>query len=545
MNNNNLTFSTTNGLFPTIEEVLKKIDPKPDPFMFHVLSCRIIPSYFNTHKLFSFEPGTYFAAIHNPTDNQNSGLMCYVHPMDCISKTSSSSATADTMEKTTLNIYVTDKKKIIQSSTISAGSTIHDLKEKIKQLFGDVNYNNFSLFEGKSLNFSLQKKINELENSYLLISKVKYEKCSSTSIGGDSLPLVDYTFDVGPIEECMINFVSYSDPYAIQASPCGHKFSVDGFFKSLTQSTMKEMIALNTNEETKKMYDYLILCPCCRSDAANRGAVTTNAARIHPYVYSLATRWSTIANYISQGGVFCGLSTHVDDVPYFMPEESGNVMKVCMNMYESWMIFLFSNSFFFFFQVFCKVCDAFICRKHGSLWKVGRCDCIPGSSIVILIVIQIEKILIEGSYVRCPGCNTPIRKRDACTHMRCTRPNAQGFPCDTQFCLFCGIEIGVNGSYLMDHNEDWEVDKTKCVWFLEDHPLLSDDDITANEDFHYYRTLRLLKKAKEENCQKYGRELWDQACELTKHLLVNPPYDYIKGLSSNKPNPADYTCRLP
>ena len=349
MNENNLTFSTTDG-FPTIEEVLKKIDPKPDPFMFHVLSCRIIPNYLNSHQLFSFEPGTYFAAIHNPAEedideegvkndkskkknvNLYSGLMCYVHPMDCISKTTSASATADTMEKTTLNIYVTDKKKIIQSSTISARSTIHDLKEKIKQLFGDVNYNNFSFFEGKSLNFSLQKKLNDLENNYLLISKVKYEKCSSASVGGESLPLVDYTFDVGLTEECMLNSVLYSDPYAIQASPCGHKFSVDAFFARLTQCTMKEMIALNTNEETKKVYDYLILCPCCAPDAKNRGAVTTNAARIHPYVYSLATAWSSISDHSSRGGVFCGLPTHVSDVPYFMPEESDKVMKVCMRI---------------------------------------------------------------------------------------------------------------------------------------------------------------------------------------------------------------------
>ena len=176
---------------------------------------------------------------------------------------------------------------------------------------------------------------------------------------------------------------------------------------------------------------------------------------------------------------------------------------------------------------------------------MGRCECIPGSSVVQTIAKQIEDIFFEGSFVRCPECRTPIRKSSACTHMKCISPNAQGVPCNTQFCLFCGIKIGLNGRSLNAHNRNWRVDKNDCPLFLFGHPLLGYDDDTSNENFHYYRTLRVLKAAKEENCKKYGRELWDQACELKKHLLVNPPYDYIEGLSSDKPNPADYTCRLP
>ena len=311
---------------------------------YHILACSEISSMYNNPKIYElFSPGTYIVAIHND-DSMFEGTMAYLPPYDCISTSSTSTANKDTLSNSEMNIYITDKNGLLKKSTILGSMTTNALKKKIKELFGDSGYNKFKLYEAKTLNYTLDRKLNEIDANCILISKTKFEKCLAKTFEQESVQLIDFTYDVKSDEKCELNGETIPDHYAIQASPCGHKFSVGGFFAHIRNGVVKQFIAENINEETKNIYPYLITCPVCIKKDVNddriRGGITTHAGRIHPYFYQVTTKWSTIPNFLQTGSIRCALDTHRDECSIFTPKvaPAPDVMKVC------WLQILFKKT---------------------------------------------------------------------------------------------------------------------------------------------------------------------------------------------------------
>lgn len=116
--------------------------------------------------------------------------------------------------------------------------------------------------------------------------------------------------------------------------------------------------------------------------------------------------------------------------------------------------------------------------------------------------------------------------------------------CETIFCIFCGILLTRLTMYR--HNDNWENDKSKCVLFLDSHPLFQNlSGSEATDYFQYYRTLRLLRKYKESACAKFGIEMWQKAVSRKNDLFVNSSFNYFEGLSTDYPNPDKFDCSLP
>ena len=297
-----------------------------------------------------FSPGTYIVAIHND-DSMFEGTMAYLPPFDCISTSSTSTANRETLLNSDMNIYITDKNGKFIKSTILGSMTTNALKKKIKELFGDSGYNKFKLYEAKPLNYTLDRKLNEINVNCILISKTKFESCTSRTIDDTAVPLIDFTYDVKSDEKCELNGESIPDHYAIQASPCGHKFSVGGFFAYIRNGDVKQFIAENRNEETKNIYPYLITCPVCIKKKVpdnQKGGILTHAGRIHPHFYQITTKWSTIPNFLEANAVKCKLKNHSSyDLPYFIPDPQppADVLKVCIFFMIKFIVAAFNKYF--------------------------------------------------------------------------------------------------------------------------------------------------------------------------------------------------------
>jgi len=268
-----------------------------------------------------------------------------------------------------------------------------------------------------------------------------------------------------------------------------------------------------------------------------------NAARIHPQVYKTLKKWIANSHEIAQGAVFCGLPSH-GEIPYFHPEETPDAIKN---------------------RIHCPVCDVDICKKHGTKWKLGGCECLPKKTLdPASIAASIEETLNKGAFAYCPTCNAAIQRSDKCTHMKCEHI-VNGKVCGTLFCYFCSkrIQFKRGSTFKSDHNTDWLNRKDRCAWFLGSHPLFA--DMNSGDErtlfFQYYKTLRLLRELKSDfvtrnmievpegyldrEWEQHLLAVWADALHRKEHLWADCPFDYSEGLQSDFPAESAYKCSLP
>ena len=300
---NTWTFSNNNQQLPTltVEELFKNMEKLPETQKYHILACsEIMNKNPKIYKLFS--PGTYIVAIHDDTSNFE-GTMAYLPLFDCTSISTTIKVSKETLLQSDININIIDKHGKITKSTILGSNSINDLEKKIKELFGDSSYKSFKLYEAKSLNYTLYRKLNEIEANIVLISKTEFRRCSNRTTVDDVVPFIDFTYDVKPNEKCELNGETLED-YAFQASPCKHKFSVGGFFTHIRNGNTKQFMAKNINEESKRSYPYLITCPVCLKkdvEDSQKGGITTDAAVVLPHFYHIKQNGQQIQTFRKLG----------------------------------------------------------------------------------------------------------------------------------------------------------------------------------------------------------------------------------------------------
>jgi len=362
---------------------------------------------------------------------------------------------------------------------------------------------------------------------------VTSERCKGSSNEGQLVPVLDYTHDV-PDGECPIACEPFRESYALSASPCGHVFSVGGLSEYLRQATIPEIIAVNRNPESKDSFPFLVKCLF----GGCTGSISINGVRIFPKIYRILKRWATIEHEKAMGAIFCGLPTHVGDVPSFIPETPLDKTQM---------------------RVRCTVCEVDICRAHGTAWELGKCPCLPKKSVDPGTIAQsIIQTLNKGNFQFCPGCNFSIQREDKCTHMQCPQDHGG---CGITFCYFCSnpIEFMEGSTFKSYHNEDWASRKDRCVWFLFSHPLfLNKSDEEQTKLFQYYKTLRLLRELRAEffrndipegydasEWEDHLKEVWDTALKQQEHLWLDQGFNYIEGLKTDFPAASDFECSLP
>jgi hypothetical protein len=74
-------------------------------------------------------------------------------------------------------------------------------------------------------------------------------------------------------------------------------------------------------------------------------------------------------------------------------------------------------------------CDATWCKKCSQLITAISEHSCDGSK-------ELDTLIQDQNWKRCPGCETPTSKEVGCNHMRCVVPG-----CNTHFCYECGAEI--------------------------------------------------------------------------------------------------------
>jgi hypothetical protein len=130
-------------------------------------------------------------------------------------------------------------------------------------------------------------------------------------------------------------------------------------------------------------------------------------------------------------------------------------------------------------------------------------------------VVEILELLSEAVIQKCPNCATAGQKDNACTHISCAN-------CGTKWCYFCGKAAqdidcnNTNPPNLDGHNHSAGSNKSRCVWYLDFHPLLAGNASAAMAKFHRYKLMRLLREMRDER----GAAAFDATyCTLTLETL--------------------------
>ena len=320
-NINKSTISLKNGrnsltLNEIKREIGKNIKLGNDDFV-HMLACIKIGPFEYKNNLTKFEPGSYFVALHN---DKAKGLLSFINPINPTLPKNEKLTVLHQM--TTMFVYQGNQKKSIE---IDCSLNINNLIRTIANEYGDSNYEDFTIYTGHSVHYTLSHPINSFDCDCFLFTTVSHQKCKQQSNSGNSVLLMNYTSNFAPGEECPFTSEGYRN-YLVQASPCNHKFSLQALSLYITKNNVRDIICKNTNPETKS-FEYLITCPICAQGNSNKiftniGAITFDSIRFDPNIYSMVKEYANEFEHRANGEVFCQLKSHNPNCRWFTPEET-------------------------------------------------------------------------------------------------------------------------------------------------------------------------------------------------------------------------------
>ena len=289
-------------------KIRKNINLKNDDFV-HMLACNKIYSFERENNLTKFEPGSYFVALHN---DKSKGLLSFINPINPKLPKNEKLTLLNQMT-TKMFVYQGNQKKSIE---IDCSLNINNLIRIIANEYGDSNYEDFTIYTGSSIHYTLLHPINSFDCDCFLFTTVSSQRCIQRP--GNSVLLMNYTSNFEVREKCPITSEGYRN-YLVQASPCNHKFSLQALSLYITRGNVRDIIYKNTNPETKSD-EYLIACPMC-----NFGAITFDSIRFDPNIYSMVKKFANEFEHIANdAAVFCQLKSHNPDNRWFTPEETTN-----------------------------------------------------------------------------------------------------------------------------------------------------------------------------------------------------------------------------
>ena len=304
---NSLTLNEIKG------EIGKNIKLGNDDFV-HMLACIKIDPFEYKNNLTKFEPGSYFIALHN---DKSKGLLSFINPINPKLRKNKKLTVLHQMT-TTMFVYQGNQKKSIEIDCLD----INNLIRTITNEYGDSNYEDFTIYTGTPVHYTLSHPINSFDCDCFLFTTVSHQRCKQSN---SRFLLTNYTSNFAPGEECPITSEGYRN-YLVQASPCDHKFSLQALSGYITKNNIRDIICKNTNRETLP-FQYLIKCPLCAQSNSDKvftniGAITFDSIRFDPNMYSMVKEYSYTFEKRANGAVFCQLKSHNPNRRWFTPEET-------------------------------------------------------------------------------------------------------------------------------------------------------------------------------------------------------------------------------
>jgi hypothetical protein len=287
--------------------------------------------------------------------------------------------------------------------------------------------------------------------------------CRSESLPrGDNFPLPN-VFSNSPEQPVVSSDSGEADSVQIAFHPCGHRLNANGLAAYLDSYHSNRRQAIIGNSQIPQVFGAYAV-RCCIPDCEHSGIIYLPTCHLAGTErHETVREWGTVETVLSSGGVLCPLAGHQGS-PAIMPPLGQPGPKR-----------------------HCNSCRKDFCEEHRMEWSI----CEHTMTIDNRIQSSIHNAVLEGSNQRCPNRECTVYGQ--LSHECCTRITCPS--CSTKWCYFCGRQtIGKRA----EHNADWETNATHCPKFLDQHPLLDLDPAQALANFHYLRTLRLLRRVRRE-----------------------------------------------